>query len=133
VKKRSSGRGFEHALGDGLESLLQRLHHERQRADHRRHHQPAEGEGQPPDTQPLRKLPHRTGRTHQQQQVKAHHRGRQHQRHGHQRQPQRLEARARARQRPGQRRADEQQDQRTGGGQLGRQPHGGPFGGGHGP
>ena len=104
-------RRFQRARTDGLEGVLQRLHHEGQRIAQRTHHQPGEGEGQPPQPQRLRQLPYPALRPHGQQQVEADHRGRQHQRQGHQGADRPLEPGAGARQPPGEGRTQHQEQQ----------------------
>lgn len=107
------GRGhFQWASADGGERVLQRLHHERHGVDHRADHQPGKTEGQGTQAQPLGELAEVAVGPHGQQQVKADHRGWQHQRQGHHRANGAAPPRTGARQPQGDRSADDQQDDR---------------------
>ena len=85
-RRGAQGRGdFQRPLADGLEGVLERLHDEGHRVEHRGDHQAPEGEGQQADAGPLGELPDRAVRPHQHQQIEAEHRRRQHQRQRHHR------------------------------------------------
>jgi hypothetical protein len=113
---------LQRLLADGFEGLLQRLHDERHRVDHRSDDEASEGEGQ--WLQPTRRqqAAEDSIRPHQHQQVEAENRWRQHQRQRDQGADHSFRPVPRARQPPGQRRAE--QEQHSGGrpGQLERQP-----------